>query len=189
MKLRFLIFAFLFGLMVLPAGVSFANTLTDPMIIFGNSPTGTPVSTCFAPNTCGTGLDSTGSTPAEGMTGNLTYFNDTTTTFENFIVSVDTPFTGALSCGFAPSDSVLPFNMATPSGNSCIFSETTLTTLDPGGTFDLQYLGFTGLSSLTYGFSSTSFITAPEPSPFVLLGTGLAALFALSVGRKRFNWV
>lgn len=190
MKLRFLIFAFLFGLMVLPAGVSFATTLTDPMIIFGNSPAGTALSTCFAPNTCETGLDSTGSTPAEGMPGNLTFFNDTTTTFENFIVTVDTPFTGGLSCSLT-TDALSTFNTATPSGNSCIFSEVvfSIASITPSATFDLQYLDFTGLSSLTYGFSSTSFVTAPEPSSFILLGTGLAALFALSVGRKRFNWV
>ena len=180
MKIRY--FIFLFSLMVLSAGVSFANTAIDPMIIFGNSPAGMALSACTFPNTCSTGLDATGSTPAEGQPGNLTFFNDTMATYDSFTVTVDTPFTGALSCSLT-SDALSTFNTATPSGNSCIFSEVVLfsiASITPGATFDLQYLDFTGLTSLTYGFAPV-----PEPSTFVLLGTGLAA--ALLVGRKRMR--
>ena len=193
MRIRYTVLVF--SVVVLFTAVSFAGAATDPQIIFGNSPTGTPLSQCAFPNTCtadlGTfatpfsgGVQFPGSTPAENQTGNLTFFNDTNTTFESFMVSVDTPFFGPLSCAIT-NDGLSTFNTATSSGKSCIFSETLLTTLDPQATFDLQFVHFTdssgnGLPSLEYGFN------APEPSTFVLLGTGLVAL-ALFVGRKRMQ--
>ncbi len=206
MKIRY--FILLFSLTLLFAGVSFASTLTDPMIIFGNSPAGTPLSAC-ASDSCETalgtfatpfsdGITFPGSTPPEDSTSPspLLFFNDTGLTVETFTVHVQTPtpFLPPLSCEVTNSAITSgTFDTGTPSSDSCTFSFTGgLRSLTPGESFDVQFVNFTDMSgtpfsSLLYDFRTTTSSPVPEPNTFVLFGSGLTA--ALLVGRKRMKSV
>lgn len=110
-------------------------------------------------------------------------------TLTSLTVTVNTPFTGALSCIIdltqPGNGGVSPFSVATvSSANSCTFSGPPLfpDAVLPGGTYGLQF-GYAGAffqsSSLDITLS-----TVPEPASIVLLGAGLAALVA---GRKKLR--
>lgn len=176
MKISYFLLAF--SLVVVCAGVSFADTANDPMIIFGKSEPGTGQITCTSPNTC---------TFDSGTNPEIFFTNDTDTTFDSFVVTIDTPFvpnvgTGpAITCELADEEGN-PFSSASFVGpGSCRFSGDSLF---PDEDFHVQFNGFVCADATSQcGFTFNAPATVPEPSPFVLLGTGLVA--ALVVGRKR----
>jgi len=119
------------------------------------------------------------------------------TTLDWLVVTINTPFTGPLSCTIDTTQpgngGVSPFSFAQQTAaNQCMFSGPPQGPIDavlPGGTYGIQfgYQGFpfqtcdssgncTALSSLSIT------ITTPEPAIIALLGAGLLVIMA---GRKK----
>ena len=112
-------------------------------------------------------------------------------TMTNLIVTINTAFTGALSCVIdltQPGNSgVSPFSFGqVTAANQCTFSglpQGPIDAVSPGGTFGIQF-GYLGLPFQTCDssgnctpISSLSITVAtPEPAIFALLGVGLLAI-------------
>ncbi|MGB2679009.1 MAG: PEP-CTERM sorting domain-containing protein [Candidatus Acidiferrum sp.] len=105
------------------------------------------------------------------------------------VVNVDTPFTGALSCALGAGAPLL----GTPtvsSPTSCTFQDPPqeILSIDPGTTYSLSFVnpnaiggGFPAFIDITL---AQTVIPTPEPATILLLGVGVAVLFA---GRKRLK--
>ena len=166
----------LFTLVVLSAGVAKATPI-DPKIGLGGG------------GSCASFSQDASSLNATVPTGCIVDFTNNipgaTLTFVT--VTVNTPFTGALSCAIdltqPGNGGVSPFSVATVSGpNSCTFSGPPLfpDAVMPGATYGIQF-GYPGLQFQTSTLNIT-LTTVPEPASIALIGVGLGALI---VGRKK----
>lgn len=196
MKIRYFVLAF--GLVVLFAGVSFAQVVDPPRIIFGGVGTQggfsqTPSGCVFSdPSTCTASLDANGD-------ANLAITNNTGMTLHQVTVAVF--FTGTFNpvdlgstqpCQISTVEYVTLFGFDTATqtaANACTFSDVPSSGIPNLATYDVDLRGYctsqpcNGSNSLgAVDFSTT---TTPEPGTIVLLGTGLAALMV--VGRKRMK--
>lgn len=118
---------------------------------------------------------------------------NTTLTF--LTVTINTAFSGALSCAidFNQPGGLPPFATAQQTApNACTFTGTpvVIDAVNPGGVYGIQF-GYPGLMFQTCDASgnctplnslSVSLTTVPEPASIALVGCGLAALAA---GRKK----
>jgi hypothetical protein len=122
------------------------------------------------------------------FTNNITS-NDQGVTLDLLVVNVDTPFSGALSCDIT-ADSPLQGTPTVSSPTSCTFQDPSgvILSIDPGEIYSLSFInpctigcGFPAFIDITL---AQTVIPAPEPATILLLGVGLAVLFA---GSKKFK--
>jgi hypothetical protein len=127
------------------------------------------------------------------MTGCVVDFTDNITNndgaaLEMLVVNIDTPFSGALSCGLG-AGSPLTGTPVVSSPTSCTFEDPTeLYSIYPGTTYSLTFVnpnavggGFPPLIDITL---AQAVIPAPEPATILLLGIGVVLLLA---GSKKFK--
>jgi hypothetical protein len=108
-------------------------------------------------------------------------------TMTNLIVTINSAFTGVLSCVIdlnqPGNNGVSPFSFAQQTAsNQCMFSGPPLGPPDavlPGGTFGIQF-GYPGFAFQSSTLSIT--VATPEPAVIALIGTGLVAIVG---SRKR----
>lgn len=165
-------YAFVFvTLIMLPASSTRAQTVpTDPRMGGGGG------GSCMS-------FNNSSSQDISVPTGCVVDFvNDLNTTLKFEDVTVNSSFTGTLSCiiDLTFADGSSPFSTATLiSPNTCRFSGGAITPDDavpPGGTLGVQF-GYPD-APFPAGPLNVSVTTAPEPASIALIGTGLAAWLA-----------
>lgn len=169
-------------LLLIGANTAFAQGAPDPKVIMGGN------GSCQSFSE-----DSLTQTFVGVQTGCVVDFTDNITdndgeALEMLVVNVDTPFSGALSCDIT-AESPLQGQPTVSSPTSCTFVDPTeLESIYPGTIYSLSFInpnaiggGFPPLIDITL---AQSVIPAPEPATILLLGVGVALLFA---GSKKFR--
>ena len=172
------------GLLLIGASAAFADGSTpDPKVVMGGG------GSCqsFSEDSLTQSFEGVMTGCVVDFTNNITS-DDEGVTLEMLVVNIDTPFSGALSCGLG-SGSPLTGTPVVSSPTSCTFQDPTeLYSIYPGTTYSLSFInpnavggGFPPFIDITL---AQAVIPAPEPATILLLGIGVVLLLA---GSKKFK--
>jgi hypothetical protein len=180
--LRFLLPACLF---LIGANIALAQGSTDPKIVMGGGGScqsfdETSLTQTFTHVETGCVVDFTNLITSDSEVPNVP--------LDLLVVNVGTPFSGALSCALGAGAPLLGAPTVS-SPTSCTFVDLPVPqTIDPKTTYSLSFInpcavgcGFPAFIDITL---AQTVIPTPEPATILLLGVGVAVLFA---GRKRLK--